>query len=98
MDAWNTYLVESYRPGLSAQEMRAAAAILRRSACALRRESRPVRYVRSTIVPADEAFLSLFRAASEALVREACARAGLTADRISEAIEDTVPTTAKELP
>jgi len=44
--------------------------------------------VRSTIVPGDEFFLCIFDAASEELVREAYARAGITFQRISTALGD----------
>jgi hypothetical protein len=41
------------------------------------RGGRQVRFLRSTIVPADEAFLCLVEAASEEAVRDAYARAGI---------------------
>jgi Protein of unknown function (DUF4242) len=51
-------------------------------------EGSTVRYVRSTIVPADEAFLCVFEAGSEDLVRDVYARAGVPFDRVSVAITD----------
>jgi hypothetical protein len=44
--------------------------------------------VRSTIVPADESFLCVIDAASERLVRDAYARAGVALERISPALSD----------
>jgi len=66
--------------------MQAAAAGLRDAVAQLRREGLAIRYLRSTIVPVDEAFLSLFEAGSEAAVREAHARADVRFERISAAI------------
>ena len=40
------------------------------------RQGQPVRYVRATIIPGDEAFMATFEATSETLVREAYVRAG----------------------
>ena len=80
------YFVEHYRPGLDSAGMRAEAAGLRDAAAQLEREGLPIRYLRSTIVPADEAFLSLFAAGSEATVRRVHARASVTFERISAAI------------
>jgi hypothetical protein len=85
-DEWPTYLVEDYRPGVPVAALGQAAERLRESADEMRREGKPLRYVRSTIVPPDECCLFLLAAASEDLVRETCARAGVHFDRISTAI------------
>jgi hypothetical protein len=78
-----TYLVEHYRPGLAADELRRAAAQVRRAVDGAR-----VRHLRTTIVPRDEAFLTLFTAESERLLLDAYGRAGLTFERISLALPD----------
>lgn len=81
-----TYLVEHFRPGLHAEELTRHASRVRDTADEMEREGKPVRHVRSTIVPVDESFLCIFEAASEELVREAYARAGITFERISAAV------------
>jgi hypothetical protein len=86
-EAWNTYLGEHYRPGSSAETLRRSAEDLRRTTDELTGQGQPVRYVRSTIVPGDEAFMAMFEAISEALVREAYDRAGVSLERISPAIQ-----------
>lgn len=83
-----TYLVEHYRPGVTVEALRGAAALVRDATAALEREGRDVRYLRSTIVPSDEAFLSLFEAGSERVIREAYARAGIPFERISRTIAE----------
>ncbi len=85
-DEWATYLVEDYRPGAPVEALRQAAERLRTAADEMSREGKPVRYVRSTIVPQDESCLFLVSATSERLVREAYARAGVHFERISAAI------------
>jgi hypothetical protein len=83
-----TFLVEHYRPGLTAADLRHAARTIRAATLALEGEGSPVHYVRSTIVPGDEAFLSVFEAESEEAVRRAYARAGVPFERISLAIQE----------
>jgi hypothetical protein len=83
---WETYLVEQYRPGLSIDELRGAAGLVHAAVTQMEREGSTVRFVCSTIVPQDEALLSLFEATSEGLVREAHARAGVAFERISSAV------------
>lgn len=80
------YLVEHYRPGADSAAMKTEAADLREATAELGGEGLSIRYLRSTIVPADEAFLSLFAAGSEAAVRQAHARADVRFERISAAI------------
>ncbi len=82
----NTYLVEHYRPGLAAAELEQCLAGVRDLVRAPGGAGAPLQVVCSVIVPADEAFLVLFRARSEAHVREAYLRAGLTLDRLSLAL------------
>jgi Protein of unknown function (DUF4242) len=82
-----TYLVEHYRPGLAVEDLQRAASLLRAAASAMEREGSTLRYVRSTIVPHDEAFMALFEATSEALVREVYRRAGVPFERISTALQ-----------
>lgn len=83
---WETFLVEHYRPGLAVDSLRRTAELVRASAAELEGKGRALRYVRSTLVPDDEAFLSIFEAASEGVVREAYARAGIEFERISKVI------------
>jgi hypothetical protein len=81
------YLVEHYRPGLRIEELKRWASLVRRTVGELEREGRPVRFLRSTIVPRDESLLCVLEAESEELVREAYARAGIPFERISTAID-----------
>jgi hypothetical protein len=85
-EARRTYLVEHFRPGLGAEELRRYASRVHDIADEMEHEGKPVHHVRSTIVPGDEFFLCIFEAASEELVREAYARAGITFERISAAV------------
>ena len=83
-----TYLVEHYRPGLDAEALRQAARVVRAAAGALAGEGERVRYLHTTVVPADEAFLAVIEAASEDVVREAYLRAGTAFDRITLAVPE----------
>jgi hypothetical protein len=84
----NVYLVEHYSPGLTVDGLGCRAARVRETAVAMGSEGRAVRYLRSTIVPADEALLCVLEAGSEELVREVYKRAGVPLERLSIAIAD----------
>jgi hypothetical protein len=81
------YLVEQYRPGLGSDELRRVADRIRLVVDRLERDGSPIRLLRSTIVPDDEAILSIVEATSESIVREAYAGAGSSIERISTAID-----------
>jgi hypothetical protein len=83
-----TFLVEHYRPGFTAAELQHAASVIRSAALALELEGAALHYVRSTIVPHDEAFMSVFEAESTEAVRQAYARAGVPFERISIAVHE----------
>jgi Protein of unknown function (DUF4242) len=87
-EARQTYLVEHYRPGLTTDGLQQWAARVRETAGGMEREGKSVRYLRSTIVPADESLLCVLEAASEELVRELYARACIPFDRLSIAIPE----------
>ena len=82
-----TYLVEQYRPGLRADELARIANGVRLVVDRLERSGSPIRFVRSTLVPCDEAILSIVEAVSEAVVREAYACARSPIERISTVID-----------
>ena len=90
-EARQTYLVEHYRPGLELGALQRWAARVRDAAAEMKREGKPVRYRRSAIVPADESLLCVLEAASEELVRETYARAGVQFDRLSTLISEGEP-------
>lgn len=81
-----TYLVEQYRPGNDAEALARYAKRVSAAASQLKNEGLSVRHVRSTIVPGEESLLCLIEAESEGLVRAVYSRAGVTFDRISEAV------------
>ena len=85
------YLVEHYRPGHTVDELQRWAEQVRDSAARLKREGKAVRYVRSAIVPADEALLSVLEAANEELVRETYARVGIPFERLSVVLSEGEP-------
>ena len=91
--ALQTYLVEHYRPGFTAERLEEWAARVRATAVGMAREGEPVRYLRSTIVPADESLLCLLEAPSDELVRAVYARAGVPFERLNAVISDDTPTT-----
>lgn len=81
-----SFLVEHYRPGITADAFLDALARMRASAAAMRRDGSPIRCVHSTLVPEDEAMLSVIDAASSELVEQLFARAGVRVDRIVRAL------------
>jgi Protein of unknown function (DUF4242) len=85
-DPVSTFLVERYWPGTSAAEVRSAVARETRSADELRQAGRPVRYLRSTFMPAEDALLCLFEAGSSEEVADVNRRASVPFDRIVEVI------------
>lgn len=87
-EARETYLVEHYRPGRTVEELRELAAQVRGATEELEREGRPVRYLRSAIVPRDESLLCVLEAAGEELVRDSYLRAGLAFERLSSVISE----------
>ena len=83
-----TFLVEHYRPGLDAEELGRWVGRVHEAISDLESEGKPLRFLRSTIVPRDESFLCVLEAESEQLVRAAYARAGIPFERILSAITE----------
>jgi hypothetical protein len=95
-DARNAYLVEHYRPGLQVGGLRCLAALVRAAVEEFERKGRPVRFVRTTIVPADESVLCIVEAESEELLSEAYGRAGISFDRISVVLREQAPSSTSD--
>jgi hypothetical protein len=82
-----TFLVEHYWPGVTPEEFRSAAERVRVSAEELSAANTEIAFLHSTLVPGDEAAFCVFRAGSMEAVVEAYARAGVTFERILDALE-----------
>ncbi len=83
----NTYLVEHYLPGVTAEAFREASERVRVSAEAMADAGARIRYLHSTLVPEDEAAFCVFDASSADVVAQMYARAGVAFERISDALE-----------
>jgi hypothetical protein len=79
------FLLESYLPR-AANALETAQESARGATELAARDGVAVRYLRTTLVPADETCMHLFEAASIEAVEQAAARAGLAWDRIVEAL------------
>jgi hypothetical protein len=82
----STFVVERYWAGISAASLEAAVSRGGRSATQMRREGTYIRYVSSTLVPADETVFCFFEAADLQDVIELNERSDLPFDRIVEAV------------
>lgn len=84
---WRTYLVEHYWPGITEPEFRRSAEQVAAGAERLARAGEPIRFLHSTLVPEDEAAFCVLSAASADLVERAYEAAGITFERLVEAVE-----------
>jgi hypothetical protein len=83
-----TWLVEQYRPGSDSAELDRQAARVRTIAIELARSGARLAYLGTTIVPTDEALLTVIAADSIDDVRSLFERAGAPAPRITAAVHD----------
>ena len=87
MRAVGTFLIEGYWPQATVESLSLATNRLDESLDRLRSGGPVLRTVAVTLVPQDEAAYWIVRAPTAEIVAAACAQAGLTVERIVEAIE-----------
>ncbi len=78
------YMVERHLPGITPDQLGAAASRAKSVTAEMTDQGKPVRYLRSTYVPAEERSFCLFDASSEEDVIEANERAEIPLLRITE--------------
>ncbi|MBB3136925.1 hypothetical protein FHS26_004683 [Rhizobium pisi] len=78
------YMVERHLPGITPEQLTAAASRAKAVTAKLTDEGKPVRYLRSTFVPSEEKSFCLFEAPSAERVREANVLAEIPLLRIIE--------------
>jgi hypothetical protein len=81
-----TYLVESYVPGVTLEEVAAACSRAEDAAAGMRLAGTSVRYLGTTFVPSEGSVLCLFEGASAQVVEEANRRAGIDFARVVEVV------------
>jgi hypothetical protein len=79
------YMVERHLPGFTNEQLPGAAGAAKTATAQMTGEGTPVRYLRSTFIPAEEKCFCLFEGDSQQTVKEANERAGLPYERIYEA-------------
>ena len=79
------YIVERHLPGITPEQLAAAAGSAKQTAAAMTEEGTPVRYLRSTFVPAEEKCVCLFEGPSADAVKAVNERAQLPYERVVEA-------------
>ena len=79
------YVVERYLPGITPEQLTAAAGSAKRTTTEMAQEGTPVRYLRSTFIPGEEKCFCLFEGPSADAVKTANERAQLPYERIVEA-------------
>ena len=79
------YMVERHLPGITDDQLVAAAARCKKTTAQMSVEGTPVRYLRSTFVPGEEKCFCLFDGPSAEAVKQANERAEVPFERIVEA-------------
>jgi hypothetical protein len=85
------YMVERDLPGITTEQLSGAQGAAIASAQKSTTDGTPVRYLRSTYVPAESKCMCLFEANSETAVKDVNTSAGLPFTRIVEAMDLTPP-------
>ena len=80
------FIAEHYIPRTSTVTLRTMAARIETAAAEVSGEGIQVRYVASTLLPEDEMCLCLFESTSRDAVERASARAGITVERVVQAL------------
>ena len=80
------YMVERYLPGITSDQLAAAAARAKSTTAQMTEEGTPIRYLRSTFLPGEEKCFCLFEGPSEQVVKEANERAEIPLERVVEAM------------
>ena len=80
------YMVERHLPGITGDELAAAAARAKSTTAEMTEQGTPVRYLRSTFVPGEEKCYCLFDGPSAQAVEEANKLADIPYERVSEAL------------
>jgi hypothetical protein len=80
------YIVERYLPGITTDQLTAAAGRAKSTTAEMTKEGTPVRYLRSTFVPTEEKCTCLFEGPSPEVVKKANERANIPFVRIQEAL------------
>jgi hypothetical protein len=78
-------MVERHLPGFTQEQLPGAAGAAKSATAQMTDEGTPIRYLRSTFVPAEEKCFCLFEGPSEEAIKQANERAGLPYERIVEA-------------
>jgi hypothetical protein len=81
------YVVEWYRPELTAAQLDQTATKLNEGATAVCGEGSQVQLLMTFAVPADEVVFGIFSARSADDVSEVCRRAGLPVERLTDAVD-----------
>jgi len=79
------YMVERHLPGISEEQLLAAAKSAKATTAQMRQEGVDVTYLRSTFIPANEKLYCLFEGPSTEVVEQANRRAGLPFQEVHEA-------------
>jgi hypothetical protein len=80
------YIVERYLPGITPDQLTAAAESAKSTTATMTQEGTPVQYLRSTFLPGEEKCFCLFEGPSADAVRTANDRAQIPYERIVEAM------------
>jgi hypothetical protein len=83
------YIVERHLPGITTEQLAAAAGRAKSTTAVMTEEGVPVRYLRSTFVPAEEKCFCLFEGESAEAVEDANERAEIPFERVTEALQIT---------
>ncbi|MFQ5954587.1 MAG: DUF4242 domain-containing protein [Kiloniellales bacterium] len=80
------YMVERHLPGITPDQLQAAATRGKNTTAEMTRQGTPVRYLRSTFVPGEDKCFCLFDAPSADAVKVANERAQIPFERIVDAM------------
>lgn len=80
------YMVERHLPGITPEQLQAAAARAKSTTAEMSRQGTPVRYMRSTFVPGEDKCFCLFEGPSAEAVKEANEKAEIPFENVVEAL------------